>query len=829
MKRHLLIIIAFLCYLLTASNTLSAAHLVGGELSYTCLGDDNYHVELTIYRDCNCTGCAQFDDPAHITIFDGEGNFIETFDMFSPVINQLEVDTEDFCLEDAPDVCVERGYYEIEIALPASSNGYQLVYQRCCRNNTIANLLSSGDQGSTYVLAIPPAAAGTDCNNSSPQFNNFPPIVICANSPLLFDHSATDADGDSLVYSICQPFQGASTADPYPSQAAPPPYQSVDWLDPYSTEYPLASDPAMVIDPNTGQLTAYPNTIGQFVVGICVSEYRDGVLLSTNTRDFQFNVTDCVIVEAIANVDISGNDTICLGESVQLIGQQFSGDSWFWEPAISLSNPNILNPIASPATTTTYTLSVVNLAAGCGASSSITIYVANPVTPNAGEDQTFCPGQTVQLNGSGGDTYAWEPIEGLSNPNIANPIASPTSTTTYTLTVSDAMGACIGTDQVTVSVGTSGNPGDMPDAQVVLCDGTATDLAATGVQLDEGSVLGYALHTASGDVAGTILATASNGVFANSGAPIQYNTVYYVSSIVGPPDANGFPDLNNGCTLIAPGTPVVFLSPLQLYLNEYCDWQLTGDFTITTGGVGGYPAFDNTQSYTIGGSVFNNVPVALNNTVQTILNEGEGTHTYTLTLNDGYCPEISQLQTFVCYKNAVELTQFDGKAMATGNEITWITKSETDNDYFILQRSTNGQLFMDIALVDGAGTKLSQSHYTYLDQLAVNGISYYRLVQTDFNGTKTQSETISVQRHSQINNNLSIVPVPATDMVTVRFDNPNYQNALIQVYDATGRLIASEQTQNNSLNLSISQYVAGLYFVHVQTGNETQIAKMIKK
>jgi hypothetical protein len=104
MKRHLLIIIAFLCYLLTASNTLSAAHLVGGELSYTCLGDDNYHVELTIYRDCNCTGCAQFDDPAHITIFDGEGNFIETFDMFSPVINQLEVDTEDFCLEDAPDV-----------------------------------------------------------------------------------------------------------------------------------------------------------------------------------------------------------------------------------------------------------------------------------------------------------------------------------------------------------------------------------------------------------------------------------------------------------------------------------------------------------------------------------------------------------------------------------------------------------------------------------------------------------------------------------------------------------------------------------------------------
>src|SRR5690606_23277766 len=68
-----------------------------------------------------------------------------------------------------------------------------------------------------------------------------------------------------------------------------------------------------------------------------------------------------------------------------------------------------------------------------------------------GEDVTIIQGNTVELRGSGGDTYVWEPAESLNNPNIANPIARPDETTTYTVTVSTQEG-CTATDQVTVTV-----------------------------------------------------------------------------------------------------------------------------------------------------------------------------------------------------------------------------------------------------------------------------------------------------------------------------------------------------------------------------------------
>lgn len=826
MKKQLLTIVALFGCLFAGTVSVSAAHLVGGELSYVCLGDDTYRVELVVYRDCNCVSCADFDDPAHITFFDGEGNFVDVIDAFTPDIVELPIDTEDLCLEDAPDVCVQRGYYEIEVSLPASSTGYQVVYQRCCRNNTIANLLLPGEQGSTYVLAIPPLAPGSACNNSSPQFTNFPPIVICANSPLIFDHSATDIDGDSLVYSICEPLLGASTADPYPTQASFPPYQTVNWLDPYGPDNQLESDPPMSIDPVTGLLAAFPNTLGQFVVGICVSEYRDGVLLSTKTRDFQFNVADCAIVEALANVDIGGNDTICLGESIQLIGQAFSADSWYWEPPNSLNNSDILNPIASPTTTTTYTLTVVNLAAGCGATAQVTIHVVNPITADAGDDQSFCPGDVVQLNGSGGDVYLWEPVEGLSDAHIADPIATPTTTTTYSLTVSDASGSCFDTDEVTISVGSSGDPGNMPDDLVALCDGEASDLSATDVQLDEGSVLGYALHTASGDVLGTVFGTATTGSFANTGSPLLYNTIYYLSSVVGPPGLDGLPDLNNGCTRVAPGTPIVFLSPLQLYLNEYCDWEV-GDFYITVGGAGGYPAFDATGSYALGGSVFSTT-LSGTNTATTILNEGIGTHLYNVVLDDGYCPVITQNQSFVCYKTAIELTRFVGEALPTGNNLLWTTASETNNDYFSLDRSADGIHFATVGNIDGAGTSLSNLEYAFLDNAAPAGISYYRLVQTDFNGNSTKSDVISVERRNNAQQTISVMPVPATDMVQISFGGDG-GHSIISIYDATGRLVETQNAVGNTHSLSVAHYTSGLYFVAIQTGTEIQTAKIVKK
>lgn len=156
------------------------------------------------------------------------------------------------------------------------------------------------------------------------------------------------------------------------------------------------------------------------------------------------NVTEGVPPPADAGVDTAmcGGDNVTLGAS--------GGVSYVWSPTTGLSDPNIANPVASPSSTTTYTVTVAD-AAGCTNSDAM-ILTVNPAPPtNAGADVTICWGDSIQLNGSGGTTYAWSPATGLSDPTIANPMCTWQSTIIYSLTVTDANG-CDSTDDVTVTV-----------------------------------------------------------------------------------------------------------------------------------------------------------------------------------------------------------------------------------------------------------------------------------------------------------------------------------------------------------------------------------------
>jgi gliding motility-associated-like protein len=219
---------------------------------------------------------------------------------------------------------VEEAVYQGTINLPPSVTGYTLVYQRCCRNGTISNLISPNDVGSTYTASIP--GTTTALCNSNPTFTNFPPIFLCANVPINFDHSASDSDGDSLVYFICSPFDGGSSFNPTPNPPDPPPYLNVPFSAPYSASNPLGGNPPLNINQQTGLLTGTPTTIGQFVVGVCVSEYRNGVFLSTTRRDFQFNIVACQA--AIAS--IPSQTTFCDGYTVDFNGTSINGNNYFW-------------------------------------------------------------------------------------------------------------------------------------------------------------------------------------------------------------------------------------------------------------------------------------------------------------------------------------------------------------------------------------------------------------------------------------------------------------------------------------------------------------------
>jgi len=320
---------------LFAAAPLRAAHLIGGEFNYTCLDDSTYRIDLVIYRDCSSFG-AGFDSPAFIFVYNSAGVFQSYLQLFSPSITSLPVGSDNPCLSVPSGICVEKGVYTGTFHLPPIPGGYTLVYQRCCRNATIDNLVDPGGTGSSYVETIPPTADAV-CN-SSPVFNNFPPIVLCANEPIFFDHSATDLDGDSLVYSLCAPFSGASAFCPAPmgpltGGGCPPippspPYPPITYLPLYTALTPLPGAPGLSIDPATGLLTGAPSVPGQYVVGVCVDEYRAGVWINRHARDFQFNVAECEPLVVASIPDFIQN---CEDRTISLDNSSTGASTWFWD------------------------------------------------------------------------------------------------------------------------------------------------------------------------------------------------------------------------------------------------------------------------------------------------------------------------------------------------------------------------------------------------------------------------------------------------------------------------------------------------------------------
>lgn len=257
-----------------------ATHIIGGEMSYQYVGNNEYHFILNVYRDC-INGQAPFDNPAVVTVFDANANVVMTFTGGEPIIDTIPLSMN--CLGLPTTMCAEQGTYEFNLTLPPLTGGYTIAYQRCCRSGIITNLAAPLDQGMTINATIP--GPGLAVNNNSPVFSNYPPTAFCVGIPIYFDHSATDADGDSLAYELTPGAAGADPTNPYPIPAFPPPYSNVNYATPFSGDYPFDAAPALAINATTGMITGTPASIGIFTLGIMVKEYRNGVLIGEHRRE----------------------------------------------------------------------------------------------------------------------------------------------------------------------------------------------------------------------------------------------------------------------------------------------------------------------------------------------------------------------------------------------------------------------------------------------------------------------------------------------------------------------------------------------------------------
>ncbi|MEO0897326.1 MAG: T9SS type A sorting domain-containing protein [Bacteroidota bacterium] len=302
MKKFLL----FLAAILYVHATF-ATHIIGSSLSYTCTDPftQTYEVKLTLYRDC-LNGQAPFDALINMFVFDGNGGVYSTISIPAPAQSpQLQYAAQ--CNNVPPNICVEFMTYTTSVSLPLSPSGYAFGWSRCCRNFAIDNLQNPLGAGMTMVASLPGSNLAT--YNNSPEFQNLPLTFACANQPFDFDHSAYDADGDSIVYELVAPYTGINflglgtgnpqqggndpTVDPFVNPMGGPPYQHVTFNPGFTAQEPFGTNSTHFLDPQTGYLNFNANQAGIFAYAIQASEYRNGNLLGTYRFDFQMHVITC--------------------------------------------------------------------------------------------------------------------------------------------------------------------------------------------------------------------------------------------------------------------------------------------------------------------------------------------------------------------------------------------------------------------------------------------------------------------------------------------------------------------------------------------------------
>jgi gliding motility-associated-like protein len=204
--------------------------------------------------------------------------------------------------------------------------------------------------------------------------------------------------------------------------------------------------------------------------------------ISTNTK-FYITVTTasgCNYTDSVsysvdgAKVDVPVDTDICAGASTLLTATGVS--TYSWSPVTGLSNPLISNPVAAPLITTKYYVTG-NTAIGCSSTDSVLVTVKPLPNVDTRPDTTICAGTSVQLNTTGAISYSWTPVTGLSNPAIANPVATPLADTKYFVTGTGVNG-CFKTDSVMVTLKLLPVVDTRPDT--AICFGSSVSLTTTG-------------------------------------------------------------------------------------------------------------------------------------------------------------------------------------------------------------------------------------------------------------------------------------------------------------------------------------------------------------
>lgn len=267
-----------------------ARHIIGGEMIYQYLGlgsspnTKQYRITLKLFRDENTTGGAAMPTNVYIGIFNRDNNVQfpganQFFNVSKSVEEDVPLNPVPPCITNVPNLHYRVGYYTFTVDLPNNNSGYTAAYQTCCRVGPLMNVdnPSGTTSGSTYSCDIPSMADISAAFATKID-------VICQFKKFTLDFSATDADGDSLVYAFTDAYNGGSTTSSTNVNPAPPPYGSVAYINSFSGGLPLGSQ--ATINPSTGIISGIAPPVGEYVVCVAVRSYRNGILIAEHRKDF---------------------------------------------------------------------------------------------------------------------------------------------------------------------------------------------------------------------------------------------------------------------------------------------------------------------------------------------------------------------------------------------------------------------------------------------------------------------------------------------------------------------------------------------------------------
>ncbi len=177
----------------------------------------------------------------------------------------------------------------------------------------------------------------------------------------------------------------------------------------------------------------------------------------------------------------------------------------------------------------------------------------------------------------------------------------------------------------------------------------------------------------------------------------------------------------------------------------------------------------------------------------------------------------------------IVMLTFTAKAKDNKVICDWVTATEKDNDYFNVERSKDGVHFYAVGLVDGAGNSNVPHAYAFTDDNPLQGISYYRIKQTDYNGAFSYSVVRQVNIGNGKNFSIEVFPNPVVDFVNVV--SGEKENVQITVTDVTGKVIKQINVHEQQMQIDFRNLTAGIYFIVAQSenGNTKNTYKVIKQ